>query len=545
MNEITITFNDDTKQKFNFDTPIYEVSKAYQEKTGIDVIGARINNEIVPMNTKLKKDVKIDFIDIFDPYGYRMYQGALKFIFEVAVKTTLDNAEVRFLHSVPKGIMSEIIGVNITRETLSKIKENMAKIISDDEPIIKYNVQKKEAINYFKKFNQIEKTMNIHNTNMPIVSMYRLKNIYNYYYTEMPYSTGKINKFDLVYLGNNKIILVYPSSRTDGITPEYVHYDNIIKTFETGEDWLKIMKVPYLPYLNNLVSNGNIKKLIEANELVFNDHISSIAKEISNKKDIKVVLISGPSSSGKTTTNKRLSSYLQALGYHTIPISVDDYYKDIEDMKKDDVKNYEVLESIDTKLFNQHINDLINGKTVHLPIYNFEAKHKTFSSTGVKLEENSILLIEGLHCLNDELTSEIENKYKYKIYLSPFIPLEIDRHNYVSTVDLRLLRRIVRDYRTRATDVSETIEMWQTVRTGEEKYIFPFIHQADVVVNTAYVFEVGVLKVFAEPLLYSVGQDSPYYEEARRLINSMQGFYPISSEYISKDSILREFIGGN
>jgi len=192
---------------------------------------------------------------------------------------------------------------------------------------------------------------------------------------------------------------------------------------------------------------------------------------------------------------------------------------------------------------NADLNALLAGKEVHLPVYDFVIGKKNRRANAVKIEENSILLIEGLHCLNDELTPEIEEKYKYKIYLSPFIPLGIDRHNYVSTVDLRLLRRIIRDNRTRATDVSKTMELWQGVREGEEKYIFPYIHQADVVVNTAYVFEVGVLKVFVEPLLYSVGLDSPYYEEARRLIKSLQGFYPIPSEYISKDSILREFIG--
>jgi uridine kinase len=495
------------------------------------------------MNTKLKKDTKLDFIDIFDPYGYRMYQGALKFIFEVAVKETIKNCEVKFLHSVPKGIMSEIVGTNINKDDLTKIKEAMARIISDDEIIYKFNVLKKEAIKYFEKNNQLEKAENIHNTNNDIVTFYRLKNVYNYYYTEMPYSTGKITKFDLVYLGENKIVIVYPSSRTDGLVPEYVHYTNIIETFKHGEDWLKLMKVPYLADLNKWVSNGNIKKLIKANEFVFNDDISKIAKNISNNKDIKVVLISGPSSSGKTTTTRRLSSYLEALGYNTIPISVDDYYKDKEDMIRDNVVDYEVIDAIDTELFNKDINELLNGGVVNLPTYDFASKRKTRSTEGVSLKENSILLIEGLHCLNDELTLDIDNKYKYKIYLSPFIPLEIDRHNYISTVDLRLLRRIIRDNRTRATDVSETIWMWQTVRRGEEKYIFPYIHQADVILNTAYVFEVGVLKVFAEPLLYSVGLDSPYYEEARRLINSMQGFYPISSEYISKDSILREFIG--
>jgi len=544
MQEIKITFENGFEKNFPINSTIYEIAEFYQKQISTDIIGARINNEIVTMNTKIKKDCHIDFLDVNDPYGYRMYQAALKFIFEVATKEVFENVEVNFLHSVPKGIMAEIKGnIGILKDDLSKIKEAMSKIISANEKIEKFNVLKKEAIKYFEKNNQLEKAKNIHNINTEIVSFYKLKDKYNNYYTEMPCETKKINKFDLVYLGKNKIVIVYPSSRTDGLVPEYVHYDNIIDTFLEGEEWLKNMNVPYLADLNELVSQSEISSFIKASELIFNDHISIVAKEIRNNPNIKMVLISGPSSSGKTTTTKRLSNYLEAFGYHPIPISVDDYYKDEEDMIRDKVPDNEVLESIDLKMFNEDINKLINGEEVFLPVYDFISKHKTRLSNSVKMDEKSILLVEGLHCLNDELTIDIENKYKYKIYLSPFIPLGIDRHNYVSTVDLRMLRRMIRDNRTRGTNVSQTIKNWQTVRNGEEKYIFPYIHQADVVINTAYAFEIGVLKVFAEPLLYSVGLDSPFYEEARRLINSLRGFYPISSECISKDSILREFIG--
>ena len=409
----------------------------------------------------------------------------------------------------------------------------------------KYNVEKKEAIRYFLKHNQSEKAHNVHNTNNDIVSFYKLKNYYNYYYTDMPYNTKNMNKFDLKYLENNRIVLVYPSSRTEGSVPEYVHYENIIKTFFEGQNWLKIMHTPYLPDLNEQVSKSKIKEFIEANELVFNERISGLAKRIHEKKEIKIVLISGPSSTGKTTTTKRLASYLKTLGYQTIPISVDDYYKDGEEIPKleNGEFDFESLNAIDTKLFNEDLQALLNGEKVNLPIYDFIIQKKNRRANAVQMDENSILLIEGLHGLNEELTNSVEEEKKFKIYLSPFISLGIDRHNYISTVDLRLLRRIVRDNRTRGTDVAKTIELWQSVREGEEKYIFPFIHQADVIINTAYAFEVGVLKVFVEPLLYSVSFDSPYYEEARRLIDSLRGFYPIPSEYISKDSILREFIG--
>lgn len=544
MKEITITFNNGTTKLFKENTSILEISLYYQKFMPNPILGARLNNEIATMNTKVLKDCKIDFIDICDAYGYRMYQAALKFIYEVAVKEVFKTAEVRFLHSVPKGIMSEIVYTsNIVKDDLTRIKEKMAEIISNNLIIEKYNVLKKDAINYFQKVKMPEKALNIHNTNNKVVDFYKLKNIYNYYYTEMPYSTGNINKFDLVYLGKNRVVIVYPSARTKGLVPEYVHYDNIIDNFLENQKWLELMKVEYLPKLNALVSNNKIEELIKSNELEFNDSISKVAREIIKDDKIKMVLISGPSSSGKTTTNNRLSSYLNSLGYQTIAISVDDYYKDNDVFTKEKVPNREVIEAIDTELLNKDINDLLNGMEIHLPSYDFLSDRKTRRLESVKMSEKTILLVEGLHCLNDELTKDIPNECKYKIYLSPFIPLGIDRHNYVSTVDLRLLRRIVRDNRCRGTNVLDTIKMWQEVRDGEEKHIFPYIHQANTVINTSYVFEIGVLKVFVEPLLYSVGLDSPFYEEARRLINFLQGFYPIPSEYVSKDSILREFIG--
>lgn len=544
MKEITITFNNGTTKAFKENTSILEISLYYQKFMPNPILGARLNNEIATMNTLIKKDCKIDFIDICDAYGYRMYQAALKFIYEVAVKEVFKTAEVRFLHSVPKGIMSEIVYTsNIVKDDLTRIKEKMAEIISSNLKIEKYNVLKKDAINYFQKLNMVEKALNIHNTNNKVVDFYKLKNIYNYYYTEMPYSTGNINKFDLVYLGKNRVVIVYPSARTKGLVPEYVHYDNIIDNFLENQKWLELMKVEYLPKLNALVSNNKIEELIKSNELEFNDSISKVAREIIKDDKIKMVLISGPSSSGKTTTNNRLSSYLNSLGYQTIAISVDDYYKDNDVFTKEKIPNREVIEAIDTDLLNKDINDLLNGMEIHLPSYDFLSDRKTRRLESVKMTDKTILLVEGLHCLNDELTKDIPNECKYKIYLSPFIPLGIDRHNYVSTVDLRLLRRIVRDNRCRGTNVLDTIKMWQEVRDGEEKHIFPYIHQANTVINTSYVFEIGVLKVFVEPLLYSVGLDSPFYEEARRLINFLQGFYPIPSEYVSKDSILREFIG--
>lgn len=545
MQEITITFPDKSVKKYSSETPLYEIAQDYQPKLKHQILGVKVNHEMVPMYNKQKKDATVSFVDITDPYGYRMYQAALKFIFEVSLKESYKDVEVMFLHSVPKGIMAKITGIELTQESVSKIKEGMAKIISDDEDFIKYNILKEDAINYYNYNKQYEKAQNIHNTNNDVVSIYKLKDYYNYYYTALPYKTSAISKFDLKLLDNNRIVLVYPSIRTDGYVPEYVHYENIIETFLEGQTWLEKMNTSYLPDLNKIVSESKIQEFISSNELVFNESVSKVAQEIASLENVKLVLISGPSSTGKTTTMKRLASYLISLGYHTISISVDDYYKDRDSIPKDESLEYdfESIDAIDTEMFNHDLLDLLSGKSVNLPKYDFIIQKKSRDTNATVMDEKTILLVEGLHGLNEELTKDVDEKYKYKIYLSPFIPLGIDKHNYVSTVDLRLLRRIVRDNRMRGTDVSKTIHLWQNVRKGEEKNIFPFIHQANVIINTAYAFEVGVLKVFVEPLLYSVAITSPYYDEARRLLDSLQGFYPISSEYISKDSILREFIG--
>ena len=257
-------------------------------------------------------------------------------------------------------------------------------------------------------------------------------------------------------------------------------------------------------------------------------------------------MIAGPSSSGKTTTTRILGAYLRSKGYDPICLSTDDYFVDRIDTPKDEYGKYdfECLNAIDTKEFNNDLMRLLKGEEVNIPTYNFVTGKREYHNNLIKLNENSIILIEGLHSLNDDLTPGIPDRYKYKIYLSPFIPLNIDRHNYISTLDLRLIRRIIRDNRTRGYTVSEVIEKWQSVRNGEEKYIFPYTHQANMIINTALPYELGVLKVYAEPLLLSIDTDSKYYEEARRLLKFLRSFYTITSEYVSKNSILREFIGG-
>jgi len=542
---ITITYKNKNKD-FEKNTTYYEISKGFN--LGKDILGVKVNNEVFSLSDKAIQDEEVTFIDLNDLTGNKMYKCGLEFIFEVALKEVFPDLEITYQHSVPKGFLGEIIGERvITQEDLGKIKNVMARIISEDKVFKKLNIKKKEAILFYQKVGQEEKALNIQNISDKVVTLYELNGLYNYFYSDMPYSTGSISQYDIIYLGRNRLVFVIPSRRTNGILPEYVHYDNIINSFLVGKNWLETLDMQYVTSINKTVSEGKIQDFIKSCELVFNLNVSRVVTEVTNNRNIKFILIAGPSSSGKTTTTKRMSSYLLAQGFDPICISIDDFFLEREESPKDEFGNYdfECLEAIDLELFNKTLQKLLNKEEVSMPTFNFVTGKKEYNENIVKLKDNSIVLIEGLHALNDDLLPSIDNIHKYKVYLSPFIPLNIDKHNYISTVDLRLIRRIIRDNRTRNYDVNKTIHAWQSVRNGEEKYIFPFIHQADVIINTALPYEVGVEKVYIEPLLRSINVESIYYEEAIRLLNFLKMFFPIPGEYVNNDSILREFIGGN
>ena len=544
MDTVKITFADGTVHEYNRGITFYEMSKDFPME---NIMAVKIDNEVYSLDTKVFEDTKLEFINTNDIIGNKIYKAGLKFLFEVALIETFPELEVSFEHSVPRGMLGVVEGNKIiTQEDLQKIKNRMDEIAKEDAIIQKLNVSPKEAIKYYRHFKEYEKADNIQSITDRLATLYKLHKKLNYFYSIMPYSTGSINKYELVYLGKNRIVFIFPTVRSNGEVPEYVHYANIIDSFFKGKKWLENLHMPYISNLNKTIGNGKIKDFIKSNELMFSLDIAKVVDNIISNHDIKFILIAGPSSSGKTTTNSKIASYLEALGYDAIKISLDDYFVNREDTPKDENGKYdfECLEAIDVKLFNEDLQKLLNGEEISLPVYNFISGKREYPKNKVKLKENSIFLIEGLHALNDKITEGIDNKYKYRIYLSPFIPINIDMHNYVSTLDLRLLRRIVRDNRTRGYDCLKTIDNWQSVRNGEEKYIFPYIHQADVIINTALAYEVGVLKVYVEPLLLSVGVDSIYYEEARRLIGFLNQFFPIPGEYVTDDSILREFIGG-
>lgn len=544
MEKVKVTFQDNTIHEYEKEVSFYEISKDIDMN---NIMGFKIGNEVFSLDCKATNDCKIEFINTNDIIGNKIYKAGLKFLFEVALLETFPELKISYEHSVPRGMLGVVSGNKIlTQDDLNKIKSKMADLVKEDEKIEKINVSPKEAIKYYQVTNELEKASNIQSISDKMVTLYKLHNRLNYFYSIMPYSIGSIDKYELIYLGNNRIVFLFPSVNSNGNVPEYVHYDKIIDSFLEGKKWLDNLNMPYISDLNKTIGNGKIKDFIRSNELIFSLNIAKAVDNIISNRDIKFILISGPSSSGKTTTTSRISSYLEALGYNTIKISLDDYFVDRDKNPVDENGKYdfECLEAIDVEAFNNDLNRLLNGEEITLPTYNFITGKREYSKDKVMMKENTIFLIEGLHALSDDLTINVEDKYKYKIYLSPFIPLNIDEHNYVSTIDLRLLRRIVRDNRTRGYDVFKTIDNWQKVRYGEEKYIFPYIHQANVIINTALAYEIGVLKVFVEPLLLSVGVDSNYYEEARRLIDFLKQFFPIPGEYVNDESILREFIGG-
>lgn len=543
MDTIKITLKGKDTKEFEKGINFYQICKNYEDNPNI--FACKVNGEITSLSEKAIYDEEIEFIYKNSYEGRNMYKSALKFLFLVALKNLYPESEAFFEHSVPVGIFSNIkINQSLTNIDVMNIKKEMDRLVSLDILINKKIIRKKEGLMLYNKTKEYEKANNISNIMDGVLSIFELSGHYNYFYSEMPYSTGSITNFDLVYLGNNNIILVLPS--LEGERVSYVHNDKIIKSFYNNQNWLETQKTPYFEDLNLMVGNGKVLDFMKSNELVFNFEIEKVAKEIYLNNKIKLVMIAGPSSSGKTTTTKRLANYLRALGKNTVELSTDDYFLNREDTPKNSKGDFdfERLDAIDLEYFNNDLNKLLNGETIIPPVFNFVAGKKEQGSKRLKIDDNTVVLIEGLHSLNDALTFKVDSSIKHKIYLSPFTSISVDRHNYVSTIDLRLIRRIIRDNRTRGYGVATTIHNWQVVRNGEEKYIFPFLQNADVIINTALEFEIGVLKTYVEPLLLSVNVSSPYYSEARRLLCFLKQFFPIPGEYVNNDSIIREFIGG-
>ncbi len=524
---------------------LLEISENFKNEFKFGIIVGQVNGDMHDLNYKVLEDSTIKFYDLSSHIGNKVYERGLLFMLIKAIKETL-NKNIRACHSIDKGVYCEIIDGSITENDLLIIKEKMNKYSNENIPFIKGNYSKEDSINYFKRVGRLDKIESLKYVIKDNLVLYKFIDIMEYFYGVMPINSTHIKYFDLHYLDEKSFILLLPNIYIDGVIKPYVHHEGVFNSFRAFSKWAEEQKIVNVHDLNKEITYGKIQDLIYMNEMNQNMRLFKIAESIKEKKETKIILIAGPSSSGKTTTSKKLSIYLKSMGLTPLPISVDDYFKEREDSPRDKDGNYdfECLEAIDIDLFNDHLKKLLNNEEVLIPTFNFIDGKKEYKNK-IRLKESGILIIEGLHALNDLLTSSIDNKNKFKIYISPLSTLGIDNSNRVSTTDLRLLRRMVRDNMNRGYDASKTLEKWPSVRKGEEKYVFPFQDNNDVVFNTSLLYEFGVLRTYAEPLLFSVERDDKNYNEAMRLINLIMMVLPISGVDIPNDSILREFIGNS
>ena len=526
------------------DITLEDISKDFQENYSETIIMAEVNGRPYELNYKVTDDVTVDFFDLTSPTGNRVYESGLIFVLEKACLNML-NSEIEVKYSIDKGIYIKTYK-KITKEDLDKVSREMKEIVKRNLPIQKNLVNRLEAIEYYKSTKSYDKVNVLKYSVNTNVNLYRLMDIYNYFFSYLPVSTGALKEFKLTYIDQNSFVLRYPNIYYLNKIPVYKHHDKLFNEFKKYDEWSEKLGIENVSSLNNKVTKGNVDDIVLLSENIQNNSLFKIAETIYNNKKIKLILLAGPSSSGKTTTSKKLELFLKGFGLNPIAISIDNYFVDRDKTPRlpDGSYDFESLNSINVELFNKNLKDLLDGKEVTLPVYNFITGKSELSDESIKLGEKEILIVEGLHALNEELTYSIDRKNKYKIYLCPLTVLSLDNHNRIRTTDNRLLRRIVRDNRTRGYSASDTLSTWSKVREGEEKYVFPFQDEADVIFNTSLIYELGVLKTYAEPLLYSVEENDPMYKEAVRLLNLLKNILPISNDYIPVDSIVREFIGG-
>ena len=526
------------------DITLEDISKDFQDNYSETIIMAEVNGRPYELNYKVTDDVTVDFFDLTSPTGNRVYESGLIFVLEKACLNML-NSEIEVKYSIDKGIYIKTYK-KITKEDLDKVSKEMKEIVKRDLPIQKNLVNRLEAIEYYKSTKSYDKVNVLKYSVNTNVNLYRLMDIYNYFFSYLPVSTGALKEFKLTYIDQNSFVLRYPNIYYLNKIPVYKHHDKLFNEFKKYDEWSEKLGIENVSSLNSRVTKGNVDDIVLLSENIQNNSLFKIAETIYNNKKLKLILLAGPSSSGKTTTSKKLELFLKGFGLNPIAISIDNYFVDRDKTPRlpDGSYDFESLNSINVELFNKNLKDLLDGKEVTLPVYNFITGKSELSDESIKLGEKEILIVEGLHALNEELTYSIDKKNKYKIYLCPLTVLSLDNHNRIRTTDNRLLRRIVRDNRTRGYSASDTLSTWGKVREGEEKHVFPFQDEADVIFNTSLIYELGVLKTYAEPLLYSVEESDPMYKEAVRLLNLLKNILPISNDYIPVDSIVREFIGG-
>lgn len=523
---------------------VFELFKDEIKEKGI--IACRFNNEVKSLNYKIEENGKIELIDISNKDGMRIYRRGLIYILSKAFEELYPNAKTAINYQLSNSMLCEVIDAEVNDEMITKINDKFKEIVEKDIPIIKKIMTKKEAKEFYYKEKNEKGRLQIEDGYKDTVSLYYCEDYYNYFYGILPISTGFAKIYEIVRY-HNGILIRYPNSKNINKLPVFEENKKLLETLDEYERLHETLHVQTLYKLNRIIKRKKIKEYILLDEALHEKKMAKIADDIVNRKKVKVVLIAGPSSSGKTTFAHRLGIQLRLNGLKPVTISVDNYFVERENNPKDENGNYdfECIEAIDTKLFNEHILKLLNGEEIDVPTFDFEKGTKRYNGEKMRLKDDQILVIEGIHCLNDKLTSLIPKDQKYKIYISCLTVLNVDFNNRISTTDSRLIRRIVRDNQFRGYSALHTLRMWDSVNRGEEKNIFPYQEQADSMFNSSLIYEIAVLKDYAIPLLKEIKNTEPEYSEAKKLLSLLEYFESVPSEYVPTNSLLREFIGGS
>ncbi|MCI8471210.1 MAG: nucleoside kinase [Clostridia bacterium] len=524
---------------------IQEILKEEIEKVKYPIIGATFNNEYVNLGYTIEKEGEIKLIDIASKEGTKMYRRTIIYILGKAIEEVCPDKKMIVNYQLPNSMFCEIENMEITEDILEKLNDKMNQIVNKDLPIKQVVMTRKQAEEFYQKNDISKGRLQLDSKENQEIYMYYCEDYYNYCYGTIANRTGVTKIFEIVKYEDGFLVR-YPTSSHPDQLPQLIETKKLAWALNEYDDIHKILDVNTVYKLNKAVEEDNIKDIIMLDEALHEKKIANIADEIAKNRNVKMILIAGPSSSGKTTFAQRLGLQLRINRIKPITISVDNYFVERKDTPKDEKGNYdfECIEAIDLELFNNHLSKLLNGEEVEMPEFDFHVGTKRYNGKKLKLESDQVLVIEGIHCLNDKLTSSIAKDQKYKIYISALTVLNMDRYNRISTTDTRLIRRIVRDYQFRGYDAKHTIKTWNSVNNGEEKNIFPYQEEANSIFNTSLIYELGVLKGMVMPLLEEIKQEDTEYAEARRLINMLKYFETIPAEYVPTNSLLKEFLGG-
>ena len=545
---ISVTIDNEIRE-YPEGTAWLEIAQDYQHLYEDDILLVQVNGKLQELH-KHVKECQLRFVTAREKPGMSAYQRSatllmLKAFYSVVGAENLEKIVVDF--SVGKGVFVEPRGnVTVTPELLARVKEKMHEYVARKIPIMKRSVSTEDAIDLFYSHKMYDKARLFRYRMVSRVNVYSIDGFEDYYYGYMVQNTSYIRYFDLLPY-HYGFVLMLPNMGDPKKIPPFVPQEKLFAVLAESSRWGRLARLENVGALNEAVSRGEMPHLILIQEALQEKKIAEIAAAVSARRNVKFVMIAGPSSSGKTTFAHRLSIQLEAIGLKPHPIEVDNYFVNRVDSPRDadGNYNYEVLECLDVELFNRDMTALLNGEEVELPYYNFKKGVREYHGNRLRLGEEDLLVIEGIHCLNDRLSHSLPKESKYKIYISALTQLNVDEHNRIPTTDGRLLRRMVRDARTRGASAQDTIRMWPSVRRGEEENIFPYQEEADAMFNSALIYELAVLKQYAQPLLFRIPRSSEEYLEAKRLLKFLDYFIGVSSEDIPKNSILREFIGGS